>query len=261
MFYSRNPREREILAEQPVSIVGCGSFGSALADMLVRAGIERLTLIDPEPLALENIGRHVLTTRDVGQPKAHALARHLLEINPGLRVEARQEKFRAAGGLLVCCADSRRCESMVNAVSLERRLPAVFVGAYGAVRAGEVQISVPGRTACRECFARFRTGEQIHSGQQRYTDPDFDETRAPGQSGLWGSVLAVSGIAFHAILALLGIRGRFDPDRPLWIVNLDYPGFQPLAVTAARVRKGCAVCDESKIAELGVEDIGSATPH
>lgn len=251
MFYARNPREREALAGQVISIIGCGSFGSALADMLVRAGAGKLILIDPETLAAENLGRHVLTLGDVGRPKAAALATRLREVNPELRVEARQEKFRDAEGLLICCSDSRRCESMVNAVSLAKGMPAVYVGAYGAVRAGEVQVCVPGRTACRECFAQFRD-EDPPPNAQRYTDPDFDETRTPGQTGLWGSVLAVSGIAFHAILALLGIRGTIDFERPLWIINIDYPGFQPLAVTFARVSRGCAVCDESKVADLGV---------
>lgn len=257
MFYARNPREREVLANTLISIIGCGSFGSALADMLVRAGLGRLTLIDPESLSSDNLGRHILTSKDVGRAKVDAVAERLREVNPDLQVEARREKFRDADGLLLCCVDSRRCESMVNAVSLAKGLPAVFVGAYGAVRAAEVQICVPGRTACRECFAQFRNAEEIPPTRERYTDPDFDETRVPGQTGLWGSVLAVSGIAFHAVLALLGIRGRLDSTRPLWIINLDYEGFQPYAVTFAKVSRGCAVCDESKIAELSLDHSGN----
>lgn len=253
MFYARNTQVREALAGRLISIVGCGSFGSALADMLVRAGADRLVLIDPEPLAIENVGRHVLTAASVGEPKVRALAARLREINPDLAIDARQEKFSDGGGLLLCCADSRRCESMVNAVALSKQLPAVYVGAYGAVRAGEVQFYVPGRTACRECFARFREFQEIPAGRERYTDPDFDETRTPGQTGLWGSVLAVAGIAFHVILALLGVRGSLDFERPLWIVNLDYEGFRPYAVTCAKVARGCPVCDESKVAELGLD--------
>ncbi len=222
--------------------------------MLVRAGAGNLTLIDPELLGVENIGRHVLTFKDVGQPKAHALARRLLEINPELQVEPRQEKFHDADGLLVCCADSRRCESIVNATSLAKRLPAMFVGAYGAVRAGEIQFCLPGHTACRECFARFREIGAVSPSREQYTDPDFDETRTPGQSGLWGSIQVVSGIAFHVILALLGVRGRLDLDRSLWIANLDYQGFQPYAVTFVKVQRGCPVCDESKIVELCLDD-------
>lgn len=254
MFYLRNPQERDALAGKHITIVGCGSFGSALADMLVRAGLGALTLVDPETLSVENIGRHLLTSRDLGKAKVHALAERLREVNPELEVDARQEKFRDAGGLLICCADSRRCESIVNAVSLQKQLPSIYVGAYGAVRAGEIQFCVPGRTPCRECFASFRKIDESAPRPERYTDADFDETRTPGDRGLWGSVLAVSGIAFHGILGLLGIRGRIDLKRPLWIVNLDYEGFQPYAVTFCKVRQGCPVCDETKVAELQIDD-------
>lgn len=252
MFFARNTRERELLAGSHVSIAGCGSFGSALADMLVRAGLGRLTLIDPETLAIENVGRHVLTAKHVGRPKVEALAEHLRDVNPELEVEPRRERFSDAGGLLLCCADSRRCESVVNAASLARNTPAIFVGAYGAARAGEVQICVPGKTPCRECFAQFREDPPAAGGPERYTDPDFDETRAPARAGLWGSVLAISGVAFHVVLGVLGVREAVDLERPLWIVNLDYEGFRPYAVTRARLKKGCAVCDESKIAELSL---------
>jgi hypothetical protein len=199
---------------------------------LVRAGIGRLTLIDPERFSVENVGRHVLSFRDVGKRKVEALAKRFREINPELDIEARPERFSDATGLLICCADSRRCESAVNAVSLRQQIPSVYLGAYGAVRAGEIQYCVPGRTPCRECFASFREAEEAAApGPEPYTDPEFDGTRAPGQRGLWGSVLVVSGIAFHGILALLGVQGRLDLERPLCIVNLDYAGFQPFAVT------------------------------
>jgi adenylyltransferase/sulfurtransferase len=101
VFCSRNPHEKAALAQQKIAIVGCGSIGSALADTLVRAGLGSLTLIDPELLKIENTGRHVLTPREVGQPKAEALARRLLEINPALQVEPRLENFHDANGLLV----------------------------------------------------------------------------------------------------------------------------------------------------------------
>jgi hypothetical protein len=143
---------------------------------------------------------------------------------------------------------------MVNAVSLAKRLPAIFVAAYGALRAGEIQFCVPGQTACRECFARFREIGDLPPRRERYTDPEFDETRTPGQSGLWGSIQVVSGIAFHVILGLLGIRGQLDLERSVWIVNFDYEGFQPYAVTFAKPQRGCPVCDESKIAKLQIDD-------
>lgn len=249
MFCDRNPKERVALAGETVSVIGCGSVGSAVADMLVRAGAGRIVLVDPEALAIENVGRHVLTARDVGRPKAVALAAHLREINPDLNVEARVELFTDAEGLLVACVDSYRCQSMINAVSLAKRLPAVYAGIYGAAHAGEIFCSVPGRTACLECFAQFRRRPEPRMAAAKYTDPDFDETRVPGQEGLWPSILIVSGYVAHAALGVLGVRA-IDLEKPLWIVNIDYPGLPPHAVTFARVAKGCAVCDESRVADL-----------
>lgn len=251
MFYDRNPKERAALAGETVSVVGCGSVGSAVADMLVRAGVGRIVLVDPETLAVENVGRHVLTAKDVGLPKAVALAGHLREIDPGLNVEARVEPFKDAEGLLVACVDSYRCQSMINAVSLARRLPAVYAGIYGAAHAGEIFCSAPGRTACLECYAQFRERPQPRTAAAKYTDPDFDETRVAGQEGLWSSILIVSGYVAQAAFGMLGAR-PIDLDTPLWIVNIDYPGFPPHAVTFARVARGCAVCDESRVAELSL---------
>ena len=54
--FARNPKEAERLSRKHLAIVGCGSGGSAFASMAARAGIGRFTLIDPDVLALENVG-------------------------------------------------------------------------------------------------------------------------------------------------------------------------------------------------------------
>src|SRR5437867_8391247 len=81
MIFARNPREHEVLSGKHVAVIGCGSFGSAIAEMLARAGIGQLTLIDPDVLSAENLGRHVLTQKDLGRPKVEALRERLLAIN------------------------------------------------------------------------------------------------------------------------------------------------------------------------------------
>ena len=65
------------IAGSHVAIVGCGSLGSGVADLLARAGVGRLTLIDPEALSWDNVARHVLGGESVGRHKAEALARRL----------------------------------------------------------------------------------------------------------------------------------------------------------------------------------------
>ena len=72
-MFQRNPTERKVLSTKYVAVVGVGSVGSSIADMLVRSGISRLALIDPDTLSEENLARHVLSSPDLGKPKVTAL--------------------------------------------------------------------------------------------------------------------------------------------------------------------------------------------
>ena len=253
MLFNRNPKEREVLSEKSVAVIGCGSVGSAIAEMLVRAGLGKIELIDPDTLSEENLARHLLTRKDLGHSKVEAMRERLLEINPDCLIQARAESFRdVEADMIVSCVDSYKCESRVNAVSLEKSIPAVYIGCWGAARVGEILYGVPGKTSCYECFSSFRKKADIPVDQRKYTDPDFDDSRVPGQGGLWANILVVSGFAFQVILGLCGIRQTIDYEHVLWLVNVsDYESnLKSMAVTFGTVRKGCAVCDESKLAEL-----------
>ncbi|MNR75530.1 Molybdopterin-synthase adenylyltransferase [compost metagenome] len=69
-----------------MAVIGVGALGSAVAELLVRAGVTRLTLIDPEILIAGNICRHQATLNDVGKGKAKVVARKLYEISPHVAV-------------------------------------------------------------------------------------------------------------------------------------------------------------------------------
>ena len=59
-------------------IVGCGGTGASFADMLVRTGARRLTLIDGGTVKESGLNRVLcLTAKDVGKPKVEVLERHL----------------------------------------------------------------------------------------------------------------------------------------------------------------------------------------
>lgn len=268
--FARNPQEAERLAKKHVLIVGLGSGGSALALMLARAGVGSFTLVDPDVLSLENVGRHMLSRKSVGQSKVKAMKRVIKEINPQAEVHALAQDFtqfdvkvvlnQKRPDLLIGATDSFTCESLLNSLSLKEGIPAVYGGCWGEATVGEIVYVVPGKTACFECYAGFRrdTASLPKEDRRKYTDPDFDETRVPGQAGLWPNILIISGFAFQIILGLLdpeGDRGRslIDHEHMLFLVNVSAYNspLQPLAVTFGRVPKGCAVCDETKLKELG----------
>ena len=75
------------LRAQRFAIIGCGALGSAVADLLVRGGVKRLVLIDPDVLGLENLVRHRLYGDDVGRKKAAALRDKLITTAPFCEID------------------------------------------------------------------------------------------------------------------------------------------------------------------------------
>ncbi|RYZ41266.1 MAG: ThiF family adenylyltransferase [Myxococcaceae bacterium] len=78
----------EELQRSWVLLLGAGSLGASVAEMLVRGGVSRLVIMDPDIVAAGNLVRHTLDLRDVGASKAHALAERLRSISPDLEVRA-----------------------------------------------------------------------------------------------------------------------------------------------------------------------------
>lgn len=71
-------------------IVGVGSVGSNLVPLLLSFGSAEFKFIDPQFLRIENLGRHLLGFNSVHQLKTKALQKHVLELNPLLRIDTRE---------------------------------------------------------------------------------------------------------------------------------------------------------------------------
>lgn len=74
------------LASRGIVLLGAGALGSILADLLVRAGATRLTILDDGRVEAGNLARHVLTMTEVGARKASSLAERLNRVSPNARV-------------------------------------------------------------------------------------------------------------------------------------------------------------------------------
>ena len=79
----------ERLRQTSVIIFGVGGVGSWCAESLIRSGVGRLTMVDPDTVQPSNINRQLMaTTGTVGQPKAEVLRRRLLDISPRADIRA-----------------------------------------------------------------------------------------------------------------------------------------------------------------------------
>lgn len=77
------------LARTRVIIFGVGGVGSWCAEALIRSGIGKLTMVDPDNVCYSNINRQLpATTQTVGLPKVEVLRDRLLTINPKADIQA-----------------------------------------------------------------------------------------------------------------------------------------------------------------------------
>ncbi len=77
----------QALAHKHVLVVGLGGVGAYAAEMLVRAGVGELTIVDGDNVDVTNINRQLpalLST--VGMPKTEVLQRRFKDINPQVNI-------------------------------------------------------------------------------------------------------------------------------------------------------------------------------
>ena len=226
------------LKDKHVAIIGLGSGGSAVADMLWRSTADqmygiRLTLIDPDFFEASNMTRHILNHESFGKSKAIEIAKRYPNAT-GL-----QEKFSSLADkpdVIASCVDSLACESQINAYSLENNIPVVYGGVHGDAHTAEIITVIPGLTPCYECYER--TGELPPPGQEHYTDPNHDPTKMPHQEGLWVDVLMAASLQVQGILGVLGVRERLAP---LVLMSLR----PPFKYESFNQKERCAVCSEN----------------
>lgn len=75
------------LGEKCVAVIGLGGVGAFAAEMVARAGVGRMVILDSDRVSLSNKNRQLLALDStLGRPKTEVLRERLLDINPELRL-------------------------------------------------------------------------------------------------------------------------------------------------------------------------------
>ncbi|HEV8017777.1 MAG TPA: HesA/MoeB/ThiF family protein [Steroidobacteraceae bacterium] len=177
-----------------VLVVGAGGLGCAVLQYLAAAGVGTLAILDHDRVEESNLHRQPLyRMRDLGQPKVQAAARALLEMNPGVRVEALAERLTAANAaalvagaeVVIDAADSFAVTYVLSDACRDVRRPLVSASVLGL--AGYVGAFCGGAPSYRAVFPEM--------------------PRAAGncaESGVLGTAVGVIGtLQAHLALALL----------------------------------------------------------
>lgn len=133
------------LRDLRIALLGVGALGSTLAEMLVRAGIRDIALVDDDLLEAGNVCRHIATLADVGRSKVQVVAQRLRQISPAVRVAELNEELHCNAkaiaaqfdeyDIIIDCTSSDEALSLLGAAwwSIPRVFASFSLG-YGGKR-------------------------------------------------------------------------------------------------------------------------------
>ena len=151
-----------------VLIVGCGGIGCTSAELLARAGVGKITLIDSDTIESSNLQRQIAyTEQDVGFYKAEILAKRLQQINSFIQVESYTIKLDESNAqdiisqqdLVLDGCDNFTTRYLVNEVCTHAQVPLISASAIGFQ--GQL-FMVEGDSACYECL--FPKQQHLNEG-------------------------------------------------------------------------------------------------
>jgi len=152
---------QEKLLASSVALVGCGALGTVSANLLARAGVGRLRIIDRDFVETSNLQRQTLfeeaDARDA-LPKAVAAERRLRAVNSSVLVEGIVADLtpQNAGDLLAGFAlildgtDNFDTRLLVNDAAISFNTPWIYAAVVGSY--GVTMTIRPGQTACLACL-------------------------------------------------------------------------------------------------------------
>ena len=153
-----------------ILIVGMGGLGCPASLALARAGVERLTVIDPDAVDLTNLHRQPwFRTSDIGKPKAVVAAERLRSAFPRLEVQpliqrvdlGNAQKLVTGHDIALDCTDQIEAKFFLSDVVAPSRVPVIY---GGVVRfEGQVMALLPGGPCLRCLFEQPPAAEDVPS--------------------------------------------------------------------------------------------------
>lgn len=193
------------LRQSSVVVLGCGALGTVSAELLVRAGVGRLRLIDRDVVEWTNLQRQTLFDESDARharPKATAAATRLRVINSDVEIDPIVVDADAAAlprlirephaDLVIDGTDNADTRYLLNDLAIKLGVPWVYGAAVGVE--GRVMPIRPQRGPCLRCVFP--------------QPPAAGELATCDTAGVLGPATAIVG----ALQASCAIRMLIDPD-------------------------------------------------
>ncbi len=233
------------LGASKAAVIGVGALGSVSANLLVRAGVGTVRLIDRDFLEMDNLQRQVLfDEKDLAEnlPKAVAAKAKLDKTNSEVKIQAEVADVNPSSigallkgmDLIIDGTDNFETRFLINDYCLKNKIPWIY---GGAVRTeGMSYVVLPGDGPCLRCLF----------GQA----PDAGAAQTCDQVGILAPVAHLIA-SFQAIEAIKILAGHKEAvDRKLWKMDLWSRQFKAISVDKFR-KDPCSGCKSGEYPYLG----------
>ncbi|RYZ66133.1 MAG: tRNA threonylcarbamoyladenosine dehydratase, partial [Proteobacteria bacterium] len=151
-----DPAMKKLMSSH-VIVIGLGGVGSWAAEMLVRSGIGKVTLVDFDEICVTNFNRQLHTLQgSVGSQKVDVMAERLAKINPScvitpiarfFNADSRDEIFSERPDFVLDAIDSITVKCLLIAHCKEQNIPIITsTGSGGRMDPTKIQIADLGET-------------------------------------------------------------------------------------------------------------------
>ena len=163
LFTPIGEKGQDNIRKKHVLIVGAGALGTASAEMIARAGIGTLTIVDRDYVEWSNLQRQQLYIEDDAInriPKAVAAKQHLEKINSEVEVlsyvedvtSANIEEFAEGVDVIIDATDNFETRLLINDLSIKNNIPWIYGGCVGSY--GLSFTIIPSETPCLHCLLK-----------------------------------------------------------------------------------------------------------
>lgn len=242
---------QELIRRARVLVVGVGALGSVSSEMIVRAGVAKLVVVDRDYVDESNLQRQSLfdeTDWREGLPKAVAAKRKLARINSDVEIDARVTDLHAGNvralvndvDLVLDGTDNFETRYLLNDAAIETGVPWIYAACVGSY--GMTFVVIPNETPCLRCL--------------------MEDEPPPGTSPTCDTAGVIAPVvhavaAFQVAEALKILSGREDAlagevlSLDVWQGRVDR--FRP-----SRPREACPACGRRELTYLTGDDASHA---
>ncbi len=153
--------KQEKLLNSNVTIVGIGALGTNALDLLARAGVGRIKIIDRDIVEINNLQRQTLfNEEDLGKPKVNAAKEKISQINSEIDIEAHLIDLDhdnidlLKSDLILDCTDNIYTRFLINEYSRKNNIPWIYASVIGTKG---MTFNITKDTPCFSCIFKEPT--------------------------------------------------------------------------------------------------------